>query len=147
MSQHLITTRPVARRCPRCRRLHLTGLAEGLPYRVDPTPLTAHAELAARLAGRASYQLVASTLVYRNQWHIAHDLTRGRPPVFADHHCHTPVKATDIDPTYLTVVNQFIDYCTPKPGITPDLDTENALFLITRRLNGRVIALTGDPPF
>jgi hypothetical protein len=147
MNQHLVTSRPVTRRCPRCRRLQLVGLDEGLPYRVDPVPLTLHAELNARLAGRHSFQIIAGTLAHRNQHRINHDITRGRPPVFVEHHCHTPVKATDIDSTYLVVVNQFIDYCTPKPETTPDSDTETALFLVARQLNGRVIALAGNPPF
>jgi hypothetical protein len=147
MSQHLITRRPVARRCDRCRRLQLEGIDQGLPYRVEPAPLTPHAELTAMLAGRWSYEIVADGLVYRDHLRITKDITRGRPPVFADHQCDNPATATDIDTTYIGTVTQFIATCSPRPDIETDPDTENALFLVTRQLGGRIIAIDNNPPF
>src|SRR5690554_1779857 len=46
--------------CHRCRALILAALdspVAGIPVRLDPVPLTAEQELAARLAGRATYNL------------------------------------------------------------------------------------------
>lgn len=98
---HFVTTRPRAEPCPRCGRLQWIGYAEGVPYRLDPAPLTAAAELAARLTRRASYRFTAGVMASRTPENINADSLRGRPIVFATHRCAIPVTATDIDPTFL----------------------------------------------
>ena len=87
MSDHLVTTPAVAGTCPRCRCVILTGLAEGLRARVDPTALDPTAEVTALLAGRWTYTLTAGGLVHRDAGRIAGGTLTG--PVLADHTCAT----------------------------------------------------------
>ena len=55
-----LTLTPQPDPCPRCGALTITCLdapVAALPIRLDPVPLDLAAELAARLAGRATYML------------------------------------------------------------------------------------------
>jgi hypothetical protein len=144
---HFISTRPTCRPCANCHRLLLTGIDEGLPYRVDPAPLTALGELSARLTGRRSYALVASWLAHRTAGRIRMDGSRGRPIVFADHRCRTPPAARDLDAQHAPAIGRLIAALTAPD--TDDTADENALFLLATDLGGRVIGLTDNqtPPF
>ncbi len=143
--QHFITTPPMCAPCPRCGRLELTGHAEGLSYRADPVPLTAHAELAARIAGRRTYALIAGQLAYRNPSRIAGD-HRGRPPVFADHRCQQPPAPGHIDTAHLTATTRLITKASPTPDRPPPVDDIefDALALFTRELGATAIDRTAE---
>src|SRR5690349_5715174 len=83
---HLITTPACPGTCPRCHLTILSGYSEGTPAHCDHTELDLRAELAARLEGRATYDLTGRSrleLVYRDQFRIAHR----RWPVLAQHAC------------------------------------------------------------
>lgn len=88
-----LSTRPHPTVCPRCRALILVALdspVAGIPVRLDPVPLDAEQELAARLAGRATYDLTGRARVevaYRDEYAI----TRRDWPVLATHTCPGPV--------------------------------------------------------
>lgn len=89
MPQHLITTTATPTRCPRCQAPVLAGHAEGVPARVDPTPLDEHGEAAALLDGRTTYNLLVELtgrryLVPRTSIEIA---APRRCDVVADHQC------------------------------------------------------------
>lgn len=142
----LATTRPLAAPCPRCHRLQLTGLEEGLPYRVEPAPLHAQAELAARLAGRRTYALIAGRLAYRNPERIRGDAHRGRPPVFADHRCEHPTQPGDVDPTHLDAVHRLLATVAPRPGEDPAVEAD-ALDLFATELGARALVVLDRPPF
>src|SRR5262245_32367511 len=88
MSPFLITTPAKGDLCPRCRRVTLTGIAEGLHTRVDPTPLNPAAELQALLASRRTYTLTRAGLVERDAGRIAGNSLTG--PVLPTHHCRRP---------------------------------------------------------
>lgn len=141
---HFVTTRPRADRCPRCRRLHLVGIAEGLPYRVDPAPLTALAEIVARVGGRETWWMHGNGLAWRNVEKIKADRIRGRPIVFADHRCARPVAAGDIDPTYLPFMGRWL------AALTTGAEWSDAemttLALVARHLGARVID-GNTPPY
>lgn len=85
--------------CHRCRALILAALdspVAGIPVRVDPVPLDAEQELAARLAGRATYNLTGISrmaVVYRD----ADTITRRTWPVLADHVCPGPIPGDLLD--------------------------------------------------
>lgn len=138
---HLITTNPVCEPCPRCGRLQLTGHAEGLAYRADPAPITAQAELDARLAGRNTYALYGGQLVSRTPSRIHGDTRRGRPPVYPQHRCEHPPTAADIDTAHLETTARLITQATPKDPPTPPVDDLEyaALALFTRELGAHVI--------
>lgn len=141
---HFVTTRARADRCPRCGRLRLTGLSEGLPFRVDPAPLTVRAELTARMAGRWSYWLTAGTVAYRTPEKIAADAIRGRPIVFADHDCSAPPGVTDIDPTFLPALGRLFARMSGAPDFS-DIELD-AFRVLAVRLGARVIG-SDVPPF
>lgn len=91
---HLVTTPAVPALCPRCRHLTLTGLAEGLTARVDPTELDPAGEVAAILTGRATYTLTpAGELVHRDASRITGGLTG---VILPEHDC--PHAASDKPP-------------------------------------------------
>jgi len=88
-----LTVHPHPTTCHRCRALILAALdspVAGIPVRLDPVPLDAEQELAARLAGRATYNLTGISrmaVVYRD----ADTITRRTWPVLADHVCPGPI--------------------------------------------------------
>lgn len=144
---HFVTTWPRREVCPRCRALRLVGIAEGLPYRVAPVPLTAHGELRALLAGRRSYAIsAAGRLIHRDQDRIRGD-KRGRPVVFAGH-VHTRPDPADVDTARASAVLAYLDRLREREA--GDADADPALFVIVTGLGGRVISLTptdDTPPF
>lgn len=85
--QHLVTTRAKVGTCPDCRRIVLAGVAEGLMVRLDPQPLNAHGELAARLAGRWTFDLSATGEIW---YRCRFTITVRRHRVLADHECALP---------------------------------------------------------
>jgi hypothetical protein len=149
MNGHLVSTRATAETCGRCRRLMLAGLDEGLPYRIDPAPLTALAELAALTARVRTYGLSPGGWVhYRNAGRIGADARHGRPAVYAEHHCARCLGPADIDPPHVPATAALIERATPAPALAPISVDMDALFLVSRDLGGRVIGLTGNiPPF
>jgi hypothetical protein len=144
---HFVTTTPRRDVCPRCHALRLVGIAEGLPYRVAPVPLTAHGELRALLAGRRSYAIsAAGRLIHRNRDRIRGD-KRGRPVVFA-WHVHAPPDPADVDARHVAAVLAYLDRLREREA--GDADADPALFAVVTGLGGRVISLTprdDRPPF
>lgn len=149
----LITSTPHHDPCPRCGRLVLTGHAEGLTYKVDPAPVTVHAELAARQAGRTSYALIADTLAARTPSRIRGDTTRsrGRPPVLISHHCEAPPEPAGVDVAYVAAVTGYLDRARRREArdlATPVSDTEfDALALFGCELGASLIDPSDPPPF
>jgi hypothetical protein len=142
-SKHLITTAPRRTKCERCKRVVLDGIADGMAYRADAIPLNPHGELAARIAGRRAYRVLAGRLVQRDQYDIASDTHRGRPAVAAAHTC-APVDPTHIDPAHIAVFLKLTS--DPVPEATPEEDQEQrSLFVISGRFAGaRVIAVPAE---
>jgi hypothetical protein len=64
--RHLETTPPLVHSCKRCARPVLYGLAEGSHARADIAPVSQFGEIAAVLAGRATYTLRRSGLIQRD---------------------------------------------------------------------------------
>lgn len=91
--------RPQLQRCHRCNAAIIHALdspVAGIPVRLDPVPLDAEQELAARLAGRATYNLTGISrmaVVYRD----ADTITRRTWPVLADHVCPGPIPGDLLD--------------------------------------------------
>lgn len=91
--------RPQLQRCHRCNAAIIHALdapVAGIPVRLDPVPLDAEQELAARLAGRATYNLTGISrmaVVYRD----ADTITRRTWPVLADHACPGPIPGDLLD--------------------------------------------------
>lgn len=83
--RHLESTPALERTCPACAALTLEAVEEGIPVRLDPEPLPdVDAEIAARLAGRRTYNLYrCREVAYRDQYRIR----RRDYPVLADHEC------------------------------------------------------------
>jgi hypothetical protein len=143
---HLITTTPRRTKCERCKRVVLDGIADGMAYRADAIPLNLHGEVAARLAGRSCYRLLASRLVHRDHNDIATDARRGRPPVAATHTCD-PVARNHIDTTHIAAFLKLT--APPTPEATPEEDHEqHCLFILTGAFAGaRITAVTvNDDP-
>lgn len=87
MSQHFISTTAAETTCPRCRKPLLTALDEGIPTRVDATPLPdRQAEIAALLDGRWTYVLTINRhLTIRDASRITGGSLRGT--IHAEHKC------------------------------------------------------------
>jgi len=83
--RYLETTAPVVHTCWRCGRPILYGLAEGIPARVDITPISSAVEAAYTAAGRATYTLRRSGLIHRDQSRRSDPSLAS--PVLAAHQC------------------------------------------------------------
>ncbi|MFB9432782.1 hypothetical protein [Streptoalloteichus tenebrarius] len=141
------TTRPTPTPCPRCGRLHLTGLDEGVPYRVDPAPITLSAELHARLAGRRTYALIAGRLALRTPSRIRGD-HRGRPPVLPAHQCAHPVTPDQVEVDQVVAVARLLAPKRTAPAPVPTSGLEAvALDLLSEHLGARVMSIDPPPPF
>lgn len=89
---HLITTTPTATTCRHCRRPILAATIGGLDRHLDLVQLTPAGELAALLAGRATFTLRGDLLARRTVHHIR----GGSPtPVLPEHAC------PGVDPTHV----------------------------------------------
>ncbi|WP_018251854.1 hypothetical protein [Salinispora mooreana] len=84
---HLHTTPVKVHTCHRCRTVVLTGWAEGLHTRADPTPLNRAGIIAAILTTRTIYRLTRTGLIHLDQERIK---SANRAPVLPEHHCGNP---------------------------------------------------------
>lgn len=82
---HFITTAPSLTVCAGCRTPILAVTVGGLDRHIDLTPLTDAGELAALLAGRATYDLRGEHLIRRYVERVA--AGRRELPVLAGHAC------------------------------------------------------------
>lgn len=153
---HLISRAARTTPCPRCQRPMLCGLDEGQAYRVDPTPLNVQGEVRARLQRRMTYGLFGRMVCHRDEWRIRQDTTGGRPPVLATHRCEIYAQLEDVDVRHLKKCSDIVEACTPKKDNGEPVEDdgwtveENALFMISEVLSGRVIGESQDdspPPF
>jgi hypothetical protein len=96
-STHLITTTAKVETCPRCHMPVLAGLAEGLRAVADLAALNQAGEIAAIVAGLATYTLAGSVgLLHRDASRIAGGL---KGPTLAQHQCRRVVPAEHRDTT------------------------------------------------
>jgi hypothetical protein len=146
--EHFVTTWPRRATCHHCGRLVLDGIAEGHPYRVDPAPLTLAGELAARLAGRLTYWLLAGHVTLRFPEAIAAETLSTRPPVFAAHDC-SPLDPTAISLEHITTTNRLIVDKSMETATQQQDADHDALLTIADVLAGRVTESPDDeePPF
>lgn len=148
---HLISRRPRCRICARCGRLQLLGIDEGLPYRVEPIPLTLDAEIKALMVGRITYGIHAGYVCHRTEGRMTLDVKYGRPPVLATHKCHIATNAVDVDSGWVGATLAMIQRATAEQKVNDDGDEESAeaevdaLFTISDLLNGRVVAEQNGP--
>lgn len=143
MSRHFVTTWPRRTTCPRCRRVVLDGIEEGLPYRIDPVPLTLPGELHAQLTGNRTYWQLANHIVRRTTENITAETPGTRPPVYAWHQCQPPdlihISAQHIPDTQRLITDKYLQTA------TPDQDTDQGcLITITDVLNGYVTESPDD---
>jgi len=87
--------------CPTCRRTVLRALVDGCDIRADPVPLDIHAELAAKLARRWTFDVrrtwVGSTTT-RLHLRYPHHMANRDHPIVAAHHCPGPAPPPPDEP-------------------------------------------------
>lgn len=94
MTAYLVSTTATDTRCPRCRAAVITAIDEGIPARVDATPLPDRtAEIAALLDGKHTYVLTDRRhLFHRDASRIAGGSIHGT--IHAEHTCAGPTQLT-----------------------------------------------------
>lgn len=94
MTRHLISTVAGDHRCDRCRAPIITALDDGIPARVDATPLRdRQAEIAALLDGKWTYVLTINRhLIHRDADRITANNIAGT--IHAEHKCTGPAQLT-----------------------------------------------------
>ncbi|MEU5549224.1 hypothetical protein ABZ738_05595 [Micromonospora sp. NPDC047793] len=94
MTRHLISTTATPGTCPRCRRPVITALDDGIPARVDATPLPdRQAEIAALLEGRWTYTHTTNRhLIHRDAARITANTLTGT--IHAEHKCTGAIQLT-----------------------------------------------------
>jgi hypothetical protein len=86
MTRHLVTTQTTTGACPRCKASILVAVSEGLPVRVDTTPIDAAQEIQALVEGRWTYTLTtARELLHRDRLRIR--ATDHRNTIHRQHRC------------------------------------------------------------
>lgn len=144
---HLISRRPRCRPCANCKRLQLLGIDEGLPFRVEPLPLTVGAEIAALMVGRVTYGIHVGYVCHRTEGRIGLDKFNGRPPVVATHKCQIIVNAADVEYGHVDAMSRIIERASATKEEDKDDDAElDALFSLRDLLSGGVVAEL-EPPF
>lgn len=147
-NHHFVTTRPQTTTCHRCNRLILHGIEEGLPYRVDPAPLTLTGELTAQLANRTTYRLLTGHVVRRTPENITAETPDNRPPVFAWHNC-TNTNAETVSAEHIPETQRIITNKTTETATSAQDTDQRALLTLADVLGGHVIESPDDqqPPF
>ena len=88
MTEHLINRPAQITACTRCGQKTLTAITGGLTTTIDPGPLTIAQEIAARITGKPTFDLVPSGAALYVEWR---DITRVKAPrvyaVAAIHQC------------------------------------------------------------
>ena len=96
------TTRARLTACPRCHAAVIRALdapIAALDIRLDPVPLDIHAELAARLSGRSTYDLIPAAFHQEIEYRDPARIRKREYPVLAAHRCPGPIPATAISTT------------------------------------------------
>lgn len=146
--RYFVTTWPRKTGCPKCGALILDGIEEGLPYRVDPAPLTLVGEILAETTGYRTYRFLAGHIVRRTFENITTETPDTRPPVFAWHRCQpiTPehISIPHIPVTQQLITDKYLDKSTPEQD-----NDQQALITISEVLAGRITSSPDDqePPF
>lgn len=125
------TKPPTATLCPRCGRIVLDGLDDGIPYRLDPLPVTIATETVARNQRGYSYSLIDGLPRLRDVNRVKRDL--GTRPVLLEHDC-APLDAATVDPRFIETVRTLTANAVPA-----DAD-HDALLLLRSHLGSRVYA-------
>lgn len=126
----------------------LTGIDEGMPYRVDIIPLTIAGEIQARLTGRRMYALQAGYVCYRDGGRMTLDAKYGHPAVLANHRCGEPL-AHLADTEHIGAITKLVQQITSHPpyGEVEEKE-EDAIFSIGELLSGKIVHVYGGPvPF
>jgi hypothetical protein len=118
----------------------LAGIDEGLPYSVDPLPLTTEGELIAALQGRETYGWYMGHATYRNDSRIAR---RPRPVVLAKHQCGQGLIAY-IELSRASQMERVISLLRRCNQPSEDDTEQRALITIADMLNGRVFAQSDE---
>ncbi|MEU4367533.1 hypothetical protein [Micromonospora chersina] len=94
MTRHLISTVATDHRCDRCHAPIIAALDDGIPARVDATPLRdRQAEIAALLDGKWTYVLTLNRhLIHRDASRITANTLTGT--IHAEHKCTGPAQLT-----------------------------------------------------
>lgn len=132
----LVTQGPKAVFCRRCGRIVLDGLDDGVPYRLDPLPVTIAAERVARTARRYSFSVIDGSPRLRDLHRVRMDLNTR--PVLLEHSCE-PLDATTVDARFIQSIKGVT------AGAVPSDAEHDALLLLRSVLGARVYA--DAPPF
>lgn len=119
---HLITTRPTVTRCAGCRRTILAATIGGIDRHIEPTTLNDVGELAALVAGKATYDQ-RSELILRRGAERLRQPRHPHVPVLADHDC-TVVPEEHVDQSHMYL----------------------AMALVATKLGATLVSDTGGPP-
>ncbi|MFY1658553.1 hypothetical protein [Micromonospora sp. WMMD1274] len=94
MTRHLISTVATDHRCDRCHTPIITALDDGIPARVDATPLPdRQTEIDALLNGKFTYTLTLNRhLIHRDADRITANTLTGT--IHAEHKCTAPAQLT-----------------------------------------------------
>jgi hypothetical protein len=114
----------------------LAGIDEGLPYSIDPLPLTTEGELIAALQGRWTYAWYMGHATYRSEGRITR---RPRPAVLAKHQCGQGLIAY-IETARADQMARVISLLRQCNQPLEDDTEQRALITISDLLNGRVFA-------
>jgi hypothetical protein len=135
----------------------LSGIDEGIPFRVDPIPLNATGELVAMLQGLKTFTwIVTGNIAYRDAGRIQTEAKRGNPIVLATHR-HGSVKQRRVevgitdgyipDPAHIDAANviktqrlmEIASRTKDQPVKEYETD-ENAMWLLGSLMGGKVIS-------
>lgn len=147
-TKYLISKRVHQSKCFKCKRVVLEGLDTGIPYRLDPIPLTVYGELVALMGRRRSYRLLPGALFsVREAVQMKSEQWIGRPLVLADHLCIPAGQRVDsrvIESRHINTITQLLT------GVdNADSDAvkhHDALMYLSIELGARVTE-QNEPPF
>lgn len=99
MSQHLASRPAVLAACPACGAQVIAATAAGFAVAADPRPLTIHAEIAARLQGRETFDVIPWDMRLFLEYRGLHRITLARShAVIAAHPCHVTISTARLKP-------------------------------------------------
>ena len=140
--EQLTDRKPQPQQCHKCSRMVLAGVDAGIPYAVEPLPLTVDAEMQAIRGGRRTYAIQGDYVTHRSLARIRGDLTRGRPAVLAEHDC-ADVSETGIAIDAIGEVQRLLRL--KHSESMPDGKEFGLLSMLSRSLNAVIIEMKPAP--
>lgn len=123
-------------KCCNCGVSLFVGIGEGIPYKIDPVPITVQGELMARMQGRLTLGMdYGYHFYYRDELRMR---LKPRPAVVTEHKCGL-VLFDHVDIEWIPTFTRIVDELTKRPEEDESEEEMEALYTLHSELGAKVL--------